>query len=163
MNTMTHPDFTNYYATDDGRVFSTARKTVRELKPTLINSGYYKINVSQNGTNKTMTISRFMYECFNGPVPDDMHVDHIDGDRLNNTLENLRVVSPAENYWNADHKGYHFNKRAQKYIAVINANGKHTYLGSHATPEEAHAAYLQAKEQLHLIGLEPAHWGRLSA
>ena len=40
---------------------------------------------------------RFVWEAFNGPAPDDMHVDHIDQTRTNNHLSNLRLVTRLEN------------------------------------------------------------------
>jgi hypothetical protein len=43
---------------------------------------------------------RFIYEAFNGPVSDSMHVDHIDQNKTNNNLSNLRILSPKQNMHN---------------------------------------------------------------
>ena len=41
---------------------------------------------------KTMTLNRFVYECYNGIVPNDMKIVHIDDDTLNNRLSNLHMM-----------------------------------------------------------------------
>lgn len=72
-------------------------------------------------------------------------VDHVDGNKLNNSLDNLRVVTQQENAHNMIHcKGYCFNKQSQKYHAQIRLNHKTIYLGSFNTRWEARQAYLDA-------------------
>ena len=82
----------------------------------------------------------------------ELQVDHIDGDRLNNHIDNLRIVSNQENQWNRKQtKGYSWNKKQQKWIAKICVNYKHIHLGLHTTEEDARQAYIQAKLKFHLI------------
>ena len=74
-------------------------------------------------------------------------VDHIDGDRLNNDVSNLRIVSNRENtssYKNKTSKyvGVSYHKRSKKYQSSIYLNGKSTFIGRFDTEEEAHKAYL---------------------
>ncbi len=70
-------------------------------------------------------------------------VDHINGDKLDNRVENLRWVTPTTNGLNrTSTKGYSFNKTTGKYVARIRYDGKTHYIGSYKTPEEAHGAYL---------------------
>ena len=65
------------------------------------------------------------------------YVDHIDGNRLNNTLSNLRICSKKQNEYNskirADNssgfKGVSFDKRKDKYRAYINKDGHQYHLG----------------------------------
>ena len=72
-------------------------------------------------------------------------VDHIDGNKLNNSLENLRVVSHQENQHNQLHaKGYYWNKSTNKWKAGIRHNRKTIYLGLFNTRYEARQAYLNA-------------------
>lgn len=78
-------------------------------------------------------------------------VDHIDGNGLNNTRENLRIVSHRENMQNQKNRGgkskfrgVYFNKSARKWRAQIQANGKRKYLGSYDTEEAASEAFKNA-------------------
>lgn len=43
---------------------------------------------------------RIIWELISGPIPEGLQIDHIDGDRLNNRIENLRLVTPALNMRN---------------------------------------------------------------
>lgn len=83
-------------------------------------------------------------------------VDHMDGDRSNNTFRNLRDVSHQTNLQNA-RRARSDNKlgilgvcRARgKYQAGIKLNGKFKFLGYFDTPEAAHSAYVAEKRQIH--------------
>lgn len=86
-------------------------------------------------------------------------IDHINGCPSDNRLMNLRDVSVAVNGWNR--KGAMRNNKAgllgvstigKKFHAQIKAEGAHMFLGAFSTPEEAHAAYLEAKARLHVMG-----------
>mgnify|MGYP003127671697 CR=1 FL=1 len=82
----------------------------------------------------------------------DHKVDHKDGNKLNNAFSNLRVVTnQGNNFNNHIAKGYSWKKAAGKWQAYINVDGKKKHLGYFDTEEEARAAYLAAKEVLHLI------------
>lgn len=85
-------------------------------------------------------------------------IDHINGDRSDNRISNLRDVPAAINRQNlrTSHKdkiagplGAHFNKVSRKWKASICVNYRHTHLGTFATAEDAHAAYVAAKRMLH--------------
>lgn len=80
------------------------------------------------------------------------HIDHRDGDKLNNAISNLRIVTHQQNQWNQTKaKGYYFNKRAQKWNAQIRLNGKPIYLGLFDTEEKARESYIAAKLVHHQI------------
>ncbi len=81
----------------------------------------------------------------------DNSIDHIDRDRLNNNIENLRNATHSQNMWNRDCKGYYFNKAIGKYKAQIYVDGEHKHLGYFMTEQEAAAAYLQSKAVHHQI------------
>ena len=79
-------------------------------------------------------------------------IDHIDGDKLNNSVENLRITNQSGNQRNRKNtKGYTFNKKMNKYRAQIKVNGKYIHLGYFDTKEEAHNAYLEGKNIYHII------------
>lgn len=84
-------------------------------------------------------------------------IDHIDGNRRNNTRLNLRICSRAENQYNrgansnntSGYKGVYWKHDRKKWGACIRANDKRKYLGYFPTPEEAYAAYCKAASELH--------------
>ena len=81
-----------------------------------------------------------------------LEIDHINGDRLNNNVDNLRIVNHQENMWNRkETKGYHYHKASNKFKAQINLNDKNIHLGLFTTEEDARQAYLNAKTIYHII------------
>jgi hypothetical protein len=79
-------------------------------------------------------------------------IDHIDGCRINNCVNNLRVVTNQQNSMNrTTAKGYSWNKNSKKYKASIELNNKKIHLGYFKTEDEARAAYLAAKQIHHVI------------
>lgn len=85
--------------------------------------------------------------------PDCMIVDHIDGDTMNNTRKNLRIVTPQQNAFNkatqknntSGHKGVCFVKRNKKWTARIGLEGKRIVLGTFDSYEEAVKARIIAE------------------
>ena len=85
-------------------------------------------------------------------------IDHIDRDRSNNKLANLRIVTTAINSQNLRFArknkrggmpvGIHAKKNG-KFQATITKNGKAFWLGTYSSADEAHAAYLAAKQIHH--------------
>jgi hypothetical protein len=81
-----------------------------------------------------------------------LQIDHINRNRLDNRRENLRLVEQRTNMNNVDFvlnsKGYHFQKKTNKYRVQIGNYGKKIFVGLFDTPEEARAAYVEAKNKL---------------
>jgi hypothetical protein len=61
------------------------------------------------------------------------------------------VFTCQQNNFNTCAKGYTWNKPAKKWMAQINLNKKHMYLGCFDTEEEARNAYLEAKKIYHIM------------
>jgi len=78
-------------------------------------------------------------------------IDHINQDKSDNRISNLRNVNDQKNKFNLKAKGYYFNKAAKKYHSQIQINYKVKFLGHYDTPEEARQAYLNAKQKYHVI------------
>jgi hypothetical protein len=82
-------------------------------------------------------------------------LDHKNGDRGDNRLENLRLATAAENARNSRAhgeiplKGVSRRSVGGKFQAQITVDRKRIHLGTFATAEEAHAAYKAACKSLH--------------
>lgn len=57
-------------------------------------TGYWDVSI---GNKKFLKMHRIIWEMMNGAIPDGFVVDHIDGDKTNNGISNLRVVTAAHN------------------------------------------------------------------
>lgn len=110
------------------------------------NKGYLQVNLGNYGVH---LVHRLVWQYHTGEEPDGI-LDHIDGNKTNNKIENLRIVSYQENAWNSDKaNGYH--KHGDRFRAQITVNRKKIHLGLFETEEEANLAYLKAKESLHSV------------
>lgn len=85
-----------YRCSDSGRVIN---KHGRPLIGTISN-GYNRHVLRINKKSKSVSTAATIWQSFNGMLPDGYEVDHIDGDRQNNKLSNLRAVSHKENMSN---------------------------------------------------------------
>ena len=84
-------------------------------------------------------------------------IDHVNGQRDDNRISNLRDVSRSVNIQNlrkarSDNKSglLGVSANGNRWQAQINVGGKKRQIGTFATPELAHAAYLDAKRELHV-------------
>lgn len=129
----------------------------RVLKTSINSWGYIVIGLSYRGENKTHTLHHLVWDHF-GNMPRDgrkLQIDHKDGDKTNNHIYNLQLLSQRDNtvkYHKSrcDKKnryiGAYPNKK--KWMSLIYVDGKSIFLGNYDTPEQAHTAYLNAKSNL---------------
>lgn len=110
--------------------------------------GYIRVRVS----GKEYRAHRLIWQMFNGPIPEGMLIDHIDGDVYNNRIENLRIATRLQNNVNSKSnrglpKGV--SKVGNRYRARLKHLDTWYSLGSYATPEEAAEAYNNKANELH--------------
>lgn len=132
---------------------------------TWIKNGKMAGCVSKNGYRSIMVAGkhfqahRIAWFMYYGTWPS-MDVDHINGNRSDNRIDNLRDISRRSNIQNmrspmsnnkSGYLGVLFDKRARfkKWYAMIRHDGKNKCVGYFNTPEEAHEAYVKAKRELH--------------
>jgi len=96
-----HPIIIGYVANEEGeiaRIDETSLfplDSIKIVKQTLKDTGYLCFTDSLR--KKSMVSHRFVYECFYGLIPKGLVIDHINTDKTDNRLCNLRAVSVAEN------------------------------------------------------------------
>lgn len=109
-----------------------------------------------NKQKKTIKIHRLVALVFIGD-PNGLTVDHIDGNKLNNRVDNLRYCTIRENcthYTSSldakrPYTGVSKEPRCKnRWRACISINGKMNYIGFYNTPEAARDAYLAKKESI---------------
>ena len=106
--------FPDYFVTEDGRVFSTKKGELRELK--LCGTGYKHVTLI-NGQRKYPSVHRLVAEAYI-PNPDNLpEVNHIDENKLNNNVDNLEWVTRSQNN---RHSAY----QQRKFYIIENKNGE---------------------------------------
>jgi hypothetical protein len=118
------------------------------------NNGYLVINLRGKPYKAHRMAWTYMYGEW---LLDEAIVDHKNGLRHDNRIENLRVVNHQENMQNkvkpqGDNPflGVTYDRFSKKWKAAITVDGKRIGLGcAFATPEEASETYLAAKRNLH--------------
>lgn len=106
----------------------------------------------EKGCRKHIYLHRFILNA-----PENLTVDHIDGNGLNNQKHNLRLCSTSQNSQNRNtsaksatgFRGVYRHKETGSFQAQICANGKRISLGSFKTAIEAARAYDEAARKLH--------------
>lgn len=104
---------------------------------------------------KLYKIHRLVYLINKGYLP--KILDHINNDRADNRIENLRPVNSCQNSQNSrirlDNtsgiKGVYLHKPTKKWFARVQAFGKRKHIGRFNTLEEAGQAIAKARENLH--------------
>ena len=121
-NYKTHPIYKNYDISNKGNVRN--NKTNKILKKRVHPRGYEQINIRDEKKCVTALIHRLVIETWQGIINEGLQVDHIDRNRLNNDITNLRVVTPIENLDNRLVIGnvpfIVFNKFTNKFIVGDN-------------------------------------------
>jgi hypothetical protein len=114
---------------------------------------YLRLELQHKKKRKHYFVHRLVAFCFLGLDLENpkSQVDHIDRDKLNNDVSNLRIVTNQQNQFNKNAKGYCWHKRDKKWLASISIDGKKKHLGCYETEEDASKAYQDAKLIHHIF------------
>jgi hypothetical protein len=108
--------YANYTINGNGEIYN--KKTGRLMKQALNGTGYLRICLTNNKIKKYLLVHRLVYQMFNLKTGETMgdQIDHINGNKSDNSLNNLR---PATNQENSRNKGkYKNNKLGHKNITI---------------------------------------------
>jgi hypothetical protein len=113
-------------------------------------TGYTVVSLKRSSWQAHRLIWLMVY----GEDPGPHEIDHINGDRSDNRLINLRLATAAQNRQNSSaRRGRQLPKGVKKnkgrYGARITCEKTVHWLGTYDTPEEAHEAYRKAANALH--------------
>jgi hypothetical protein len=137
-----------YY--ENGFLFNKVKRSSNAMPNTLAgtlpnNSDYRRVSIS----NKIYLEHRVIWIYFNGLIPKNLFIDHINQNKNDNRIENLRLCTRSENQYNrgayknntSGVKGVSYNKALKKYSSQMRINDVKTHLGYFDTIELAKEAY----------------------
>jgi len=141
--------YPNYLVSDFGRVMNSKKaKILCQGKVGRLDCQYNSVCLSRDGHSKTFHVHKLVADAFLQNPLNKPCVDHINGDRENNRLDNLRWVTHQENQWNR--KVSTFNKTSRfkgvslagrKYLVHISVGGRVVHVGLFENEEDAARAY----------------------
>jgi hypothetical protein len=140
-----------YEVSSFGRVKSLKRNII--LKKSIDRCNYYFLSLHINKSQKNFRVHVLVAIAFLGHKPDGTHkivVDHKNNNRLDNSLQNLQLITQRENCSKAirpnkktNYIGVHISK-SKGYVSTIRIGGKRIHLGVFKTEEEASEYYQNA-------------------
>jgi hypothetical protein len=104
----TIPNYTDYLIDDTGIVYSLKHsRTLRPLKQQKTKDNYWTVRLYKDGKWKVFRVHQLVLIAFIGPCPEGMECRHLDGNKNNNNLTNLRWGTRSENQQDALRHGTH--------------------------------------------------------
>ena len=155
-------DVVNYYGiykiSNLSRVKSLKRTVFRKghcaiIKERILKQGlgenYLVVTLSKDSVAITRTVHQLVAETFLNHVPCGLEwvIDHIDNNKVNNQVYNLRIITQRENKsdknekYTSQYTGVSWVKRNSKWKADIRLNGKRISLGLFDNEYDAHIYY----------------------
>jgi len=115
------PGFPDYSITKDGQIWSKPRISAQKhkiggqwLKPRS-RVGYLAVELYINSRSYTCNIHRLVLETFIGPCPEGMECRHLNGNKQDNRLENLKWGTHSKNQYDAVQHQTHVDNRGEKH------------------------------------------------
>jgi len=148
-------NYENFYAISNyGYVISYHHKKQHILKPMKNKGGYLFVQLSHKSDWKNFQLHALVWDHFGNEQRNghQLEVDHIDGNKLNNHINNLQILSARQNSvkyretqkTSSKYIGVCRDKRRETWYSRIRHNGKQIYLGSYKNEYDAYLAYQKA-------------------
>jgi hypothetical protein len=150
----------HYQVSNLGRVKSFKRGKDKILKQSLLPNGYLQVGLCKSKVKSyyvhSLVAMVFLKHSSKG---NSIVVDHIDGDKANNNLDNLQLLTNGKNISKSTSRkklyglpsNVYLSSCGKKYISRFNVNKKMIYLGYFNTPEEASEAYQKKLQEIESI------------
>lgn len=113
------------------------RLKVGQLAGDVDGTGYRRVMLGK----KHYKMHRLIWIMFNGDIPDGLFVDHIDRDKSNNKISNLRLLTKSMNTRNQNALGVTWDAARRKWRAQASVGDITVFLGRFDTKEAAEAEY----------------------
>jgi hypothetical protein len=148
--------FSDYKISHIGNVMSCKFGKTKLMSQHIVKGGYKQVTLfGDNGTKRQFRVHQLVAKEFLGHILNRMNgvVDHIDGDKYNNNVSNLRIISQRINSTgrkssSSKYRGVSFYKNYSKWCAKIYIDGKEKNLGYFLNEEDAAKAYQDALSKL---------------
>lgn len=151
------PGFERYEVSEEHPHDVTHVASGRVRQWTLNRAGYYQTTFRKDGRNHTMGRARIIALCFILNPDGKPTIDHINRDRTDDRIENLRWATHAEQTANRVYmvrtntsgvRGVSWHKKSAKWLAHISVNGIKLHLGYFDDVHDAEAAYRAKRREI---------------
>ena len=145
-----------YEVSNMGRIRNAKGKTLGSAG----SDGYVHLITKRNGKMVNIRIHKIVWKYFKGDVPNGYEIDHINGDKADNRIDNLQLLNHKDNTikslkTTSGITGINWDKTKQRWAAQITLNGVRYRVGYRRTIEDALIAYNEAQRTYEQTGQTP--------
>lgn len=153
------PGYEDYEISNIGNLMSYKCKKSKLIKGTINEDGYLRYTITNKKGVFTSGAQVIVAMAFLGHIPDGnkLVIDHKNENPLDNSVENLQIVTQRYNIrknpgkYSSQYKGISWYNTLKKWRAQIRINGKQKHIGCFDNEYDAHLAYQNKLKELNLI------------